>query len=233
MYKRILLAIAAFALSMTAQAIDWTNMKNLGNVHATVTVDWSQTRFQKFTQIDATNTTVTFKDPGSPGPVWLIVQAPPAGTLPTLTWPSNAPGTPPDAGFLGNTMVMEFFFDGTKYTYYYSVPELSAAFGNNGHLVNVGTKPVVTTGAADCGTGPITSVGNDYAGRVTVGTSTNGGKCTLTFATAWATAPACQCTNESAVQLCRAIVAVDKLTVALTGTLVAGNLLTYECTGFK
>ena len=43
-----------------------------------------------------------------------------------------------------------------------------------------GAVPAVATGAADCGTSP-TIAGNNTTGVVTVGTSTNGGKCTVTF----------------------------------------------------
>jgi hypothetical protein len=51
------------------------------------------------------------------------------------------------------------------------------------HVIYTGTAPGVATGAGDCGTSPSVA-GNDSVGRVTVGSSTNGGKCTLTFSAA-------------------------------------------------
>lgn len=222
----LFLALALLLVSSLASAVDWSHLKSLGKAQSTLTVDWKQSSFQKFEQQDGINTTLSFADPSHPDMIWLMVVAPTNGTLPTLTWPSAVSGAPPDAGAIGNVALMGFFFDGAKYTYYESAADFKYGIYSGG-------KPAVTTGATDCGTGPITSVGNDYAGRVTVGTSTNGGKCTLTFTTTWVTPPSCQCTNESAAQLCRAIVASNGLTVALTGTLVAGNLLTYECAGFR
>jgi hypothetical protein len=88
----------------------------------------------------------------------------------------------------------------------------------------------VATGAGDCGTSPSVA-GNDSVGRVTVGSSTNGGKCTLTFSAAWATAPVCTCHNETTAQLCRPVGA-STTTVALTGTLTAGDKLAFHCAGY-
>jgi hypothetical protein len=72
----------------------------------------------------------------------------------------------------------------------------------SGHTRYLGVTPTVSSGATDCGTSP-SVVGSESAGRVTVGSSTNGGKCTLTFATAWVTnGPACSAFDETTVWRC-------------------------------
>lgn len=99
--------------------------------------------------------------------------------------------------------------------------------GNN-HVRRTGPVPTVATGAGDCGTSP-SIVGNDSVGRVTVGSVANGGKCTVTFASNWATnAPVCSVHNETTGALIRpALPTVSK--VELTGTLLAGDVLNYKC----
>jgi hypothetical protein len=103
---------------------------------------------------------------------------------------------------------------------------------NSGHLdFNANAFPTVATGAADCGTSPSIS-GNDNAFRVTVGSSTNGGKCTVTFAYTWVNAPICSANNETTANLLRAAT-VTTTTVALTGTLTAGDKLSVNCRGYE
>jgi len=105
---------------------------------------------------------------------------------------------------------------------------MTMALTTNGHVeYQAPASPTVTTGAADCGTSPSVS-GNDVQGKVTVGTSTNGGKCTLTFAQAYSQPVLCHCQNNSAAQLCRALNGTTTA-VELTGTLAAGNVLQYAC----
>lgn len=101
-----------------------------------------------------------------------------------------------------------------------------------GHLSFLGTVPAVATGAGDCGTSPAI-VGNDSVGRITVGSSTNGGKCTVTFANAWTTnAPVCRASNETTSNLIRPASA-STTTVAFTGTLTAGDVLSYSCVQYQ
>src|SRR5579872_5667272 len=59
-----------------------------------------------------------------------------------------------------------------------------------------GTVPVVSSGAGDCGTSPAIA-GNSNVGRITVGSSTNGGKCTVTFAAPYAHPPVCYTQDET------------------------------------
>jgi hypothetical protein len=98
-----------------------------------------------------------------------------------------------------------------------------------------GAVPAVATGAADCGTSP-TIAGNNTTGVVTVGTSTNGGKCTVTFVGVWRQIPHCFCNNRTAViRTCQAIGTTNttNATTALTATstFTAGDVLDYLCVG--
>lgn len=60
----------------------------------------------------------------------------------------------------------------------------------SGHLTTTGSDPVLSS----CGTSP-TIVGSDNAGQITIGTSASD-TCTVTFATAFATAPACTVSGD-------------------------------------
>ncbi len=90
--------------------------------------------------------------------------------------------------------------------------------------------PTLGTGAGDCGTTP-SVVGTDRIGRITVGAGANGGKCTMTFAMAWTNAPSCQVGNETSGNAVRPS-ANSVTSVAFTGTLTAGDALSYRCSGF-
>lgn len=94
-----------------------------------------------------------------------------------------------------------------------------------GHLNFLGTAPGSLTG---CGSGA-SIVGNDNAGRITIGT-TPGASCAITFATGWTTnIPSCFAQNETASNLLRATPTLTTLT--MTGTLAAANVINYRCTG--
>lgn len=101
----------------------------------------------------------------------------------------------------------------------------------NKHLEFDGTAPSVGSGAGDCGTTP-SIVGNDNVGRVTVGGVANGGKCTVTFAVAWTNAPICVVEEETTANLVRPA-NVTTTAVEITGTLVAGDKLAYQCFGYR
>lgn len=94
----------------------------------------------------------------------------------------------------------------------------------NRQIRSDGTAPAV---GGSCGTGP-TIAGTDNAGKVTTGTGSPT-SCTVTFATAWASAPACTVTNETTANLARATSTTT--TVTLAGTLVAADVLAYICIG--
>ena len=99
-----------------------------------------------------------------------------------------------------------------------------------GHLVLNGSVPTVASGSSDCGTSPAIA-GNDTVGVVTVGSSTNGGKCTVTFHTAWTTAPVCTAQDQTTGNLLHPVVATGTLTI--TGTLTAADKISYECKGYQ
>lgn len=98
----------------------------------------------------------------------------------------------------------------------------------NGHFLHNGiTDPTVGTGVGDCGTTPVI-VGSDSAGRVTVGSAANGGKCTVTFGAAWGTAPVCVVNDQTTSVLTRAA-NISTTAFEITGTIVAGDNLSYIC----
>lgn len=100
------------------------------------------------------------------------------------------------------------------------------------HPYQSGAAPSLASGAADCGTSPVLETNsNDMVGRITVGSSTNGGKCTITFANAWTVKPVCMVANETTANLLRPVTTTT--TLALTGTLTAGDTLTYRCSSFQ
>lgn len=99
-----------------------------------------------------------------------------------------------------------------------------------GHFVLNGTAPGVTAGSTDCGTAPAIS-GNDNVGLVTVGSSTNGGKCTVTFHTGWTTAPVCLALNQTTGNLLRPTSTTT--TLVLNGTLTAADKLSFMCKGYQ
>ena len=102
---------------------------------------------------------------------------------------------------------------------------------SNGHIEVTGPAPTLGSGSADCGTSPVIA-GNDVVGRLTVGTSTNGGKCTVTFSSAWTNAPICTVANETSANLLRPA-NVSTTAMEITGTLTAADKLTYHCLGYR
>lgn len=112
-----------------------------------------------------------------------------------------------------------------------SVSTLNWLYQNGGHHEYKGTAPAVTTGAADCGTTP-SVVGSDSVGRVTVGSGANGGKCTITFVTAFANNVVCEVEDETTGVLVRPA-SPGTGTVAFTGVIVAGDTLAYHCFGYQ
>lgn len=100
------------------------------------------------------------------------------------------------------------------------------ASGISGHLESTGTTPALS---GSCGTSP-SVVGTDVAGKVTTG-SVAPSSCVLTFATAWTNAPSCMVTNETTANVARAVSSTTVVT--LTGTMIAGDVLSYLCVGWK
>lgn len=93
------------------------------------------------------------------------------------------------------------------------------------HVVTTGAAPAVSA----CGTSPSVA-GNDSVGRITVGTAP-AGTCTLTFASAWGTAPACVIADETTSVLVTPTATTTTLTI--TGlTIAAGDNIVYHCIGY-
>lgn len=102
----------------------------------------------------------------------------------------------------------------------------------NNHPYQSGASPTLATGVGDCATSPtLEANSNDMVGRITVGTGANGGKCTITFANTWSVRPVCMVANETTANLLRPVTSTT--TLALTGTLTAGDVLTYRCSSFQ
>jgi hypothetical protein len=98
------------------------------------------------------------------------------------------------------------------------------------HLIANGTVPTVAnTSANSCGTTAATIVGNDMAGKITVG-ATAGTSCTITFGTAWPNAPSCHTDDETTANLQRPTSTTTTLIIA--GTMVAGDVINYGCVGY-
>ena len=111
-----------------------------------------------------------------------------------------------------------------------SIGNLYEGDANIGHVVFHGSTPTVSSGSANCGTSP-SIAGNDNVGVVTVGSSTNGSICTITFANAWTTAPVCMAQDQTTANLLYPVVTTT--TVAITGTLTAGDKISYRCFGYQ
>jgi hypothetical protein len=122
-------------------------------------------------------------------------------------------------------------FDGSNFRIVSITPRTASALGMLGHQIYTGATPAVASGSNDCGSSPAI-VGNDSAGRVVVGSSVNGGKCTITFATPWPNPPVCSVVNETTANLVRPTAALTA-SVAFAGTLTAGDSLAYRCDGYQ
>lgn len=99
-----------------------------------------------------------------------------------------------------------------------------------------GSAPTVASGSSDCGTSP-SIAGNNNVMRITVGSSTNGAKCTVTFnnTVAWTNIPACVCNNNTSAARPVSAVISSTATFAATasGTLTAGDKISCHCIGYR
>lgn len=139
-----------------------------------------------------------------------------------------------NAGSLNITMnrdgAIGTIFTGTRAGRLIDISDSGMTLYGNG-INYSGTAPTVTSGSSNCGTSPSVA-GNDNAGIITVGSSTNGGKCPLNFATTWTNTPVCVGQNGTTGNLLRPASASTS-SVQFTGTLVAGDKLYYHCFGYK
>lgn len=106
-------------------------------------------------------------------------------------------------------------------------PSAALAQSTNGRLITTGAAPALSS----CGTNS-TIVGNDNAGKVTIGTGTPAA-CTLTFAVAFANAPSCYA-NDETTQAKNAIQATSTTTtvvLTLAAAAVTSDVISYICIG--
>jgi hypothetical protein len=150
-----------------------------------------------------------------------------------ILYPAGATGTSGTSVTLAaiNYEFLALQFDGSNFRIVSITPRSAAALGMLGHQIMTGENPTVGAGSGDCGTSPSIG-GNDGAGRVTVGSATNGGKCTITFVSPWPNPPICSAFDETTGNLIRPA-ATSTTSVALTGTLTAGDSLVYQCVGYQ
>lgn len=96
------------------------------------------------------------------------------------------------------------------------------------HPLAGGTSPTITSGF---GTTP-SIAGKDAAGRVTVGTGGTAATGTVTFGTAWATAPACTASNQSTELVAFTVPTTTTLVIKSTTPFTAGDVLQFVCVGY-
>lgn len=96
------------------------------------------------------------------------------------------------------------------------------------HPLAGGTSPTITSGF---GTTP-SIAGKDAAGRVTVGTGGTAATGTITFGTAWATAPACTAANETTQLVLFPTATTTTLVLASTTPFTAADKLVWICVGY-
>ena len=99
---------------------------------------------------------------------------------------------------------------------------------NKGHIIVGGTAPTIASGF---GTSP-SIAGHDIAGRVTVGTGGVASTGTITFGSAWTTAPSCNGTNETTTLLLKATASTTTLVLASATPFTAADLLVWNCLGY-
>lgn len=96
------------------------------------------------------------------------------------------------------------------------------------HPLAGGTSPTITSGF---GTTP-SIAGKDAAGRITVGSGGTAATGTITFGTAWATAPVCTAANETTQLALFPTATTTTLVLASTTPFTAADKLVYQCVGY-
>lgn len=99
------------------------------------------------------------------------------------------------------------------------------------HSLGGGTAPTVAdTSANSCGSGTETIAGSDERGRVTV-IGSSGTSCTVTFGTAYGTAPVCFAADETSGVMLAPPVTTTTTTI-LAGTFAQNDVIRYSCGGY-
>ena len=98
----------------------------------------------------------------------------------------------------------------------------------HGRFVGNGPAPA----ASSCGTAPVV-VGNDSAGKVTIGTGTPSA-CTLTFSKAYTTGVSCSANDDTTIAKNPTTVITTTTTavITLTAASVNGDVISYRCIGY-
>jgi hypothetical protein len=150
----------------------------------------------------------------------------------SILYPAGASGTAGSSVTLAaiNYEFLALQFDGSNFRVVSITPRSAAALGMLGHQIMTGATPTVGSGSSDCGSSPSIG-GNDSAGRITVG-ATNGGRCTITFVSPWPNPPVCSAFDETRGNLVQPM-ATSNSSVALIGTLAAGDSVVYQCVGYQ
>lgn len=96
-------------------------------------------------------------------------------------------------------------------------------YDNDGHRFTAGPAPAISS----CGTGTGTVVGDDQSGIITTATAATA--CTMTFAKAYRTAPACNVTDDSLVGFADiSSISTTAVTFGISSALTGGHLY-YSC----
>ena len=146
----------------------------------------------------------------------------------TENWTATANGTrvafqttPNGSTALATTMTLENDIVGMGTANLAADSKLEVA----GHITSEGAEPAVSA----CGTTPTIS-GSDNAGKVTTGTGAIT-SCTLTFANAWAAAPACIANDETDLTVTWRAVSTTTTLVIDSPSVIASDVFSYICLG--
>ncbi len=121
--------------------------------------------------------------------------------------------------------------DGTSGDYTITIGASTVSRGHlgvDGHIHTLGVSP----GVSSCGSSP-SIVGNDIAGRITVGTGGLATSCTITFNQAWASDPICIVADESTSILLKPAATTGTLVISGALAFGAGDKLVYHCLGYE
>lgn len=159
-------------------------------------------------------------------------QAAANGTGSSLDWYSSRTGTTHTliakvAGLIDDITAGAYLGSFRIYTAKNAAPTEHLRVDGYGHLITTGTAP----GISSCGTGSPSVAGTDVNGRITIGTGTPA-SCTLTFANAYTTAPACTVGDETTSLLLKGVATTTTLIVSVATVFGNGDLVTYNCLGY-
>jgi len=100
---------------------------------------------------------------------------------------------------------------------------------SNGNVEFSGTAPTVL----NCGTSPtIETPSNNKVGRITIGTSPGvGASCNITFAGSWSAVPVCHVNDDTRYHEVFSSATTSVLSIRSSGTLVANDIISWQCFG--